>query len=393
MRRMFWQNNTMPIGVDIGNWGIKLVQIKLENGIWKVTANSRQAYTDNIFCDSARRKNIIADTLRSALNSSNFHGAECVCSMCPSDVKLRAVRLPRMSDQELTKAVVWEAADRFELNHGTFEVDWIRAGEVVQGDETRDEIILLAATHEDIEVHLDALIECRLRPVALDTSFTSLARLFTRNLRREKDRGTAQIVIDVGEGGTSIIMTRGTEIAFIKYLNIGSRSFVDAIKQALNLDDESAQQLRSQYVINYYAESDDNSSKDTSVIRAIFDAQRPVMHKLAEEAALCLRYYGVTFRGGRPNKVILTGGAGNEPYLATILNKHLNVDTEVAKHIKGCDIALPSCSNREDDRSDLYNWAVALGSCMRGYAKIPYTEKNQNVKQLYIENNTEQEAA
>jgi hypothetical protein len=48
-------------------------------------------------------------------------------------------------------------------------------------------------------------------------------------------------------------------------------------------------------------------------------ATRGTLDALAGEVALCLRYYGVTFRGGQPGRVVLSGPHGAEPRLAEIV--------------------------------------------------------------------------
>ena len=42
---------------------------------------------------------------------------------------------------------------------------------------------------------------------------------------------------------------------------------------------------------------------------------------LAGELALCLRYFGVTFRGGQPSRVVLSGPHGAEPRLSGIIEE------------------------------------------------------------------------
>jgi hypothetical protein len=54
---------------------------------------------------------------------------------------------------------------------------------------------------------------------------------------------------------------------------------------------------------------------------AALGATRATLDALAGELALCLRYFGVTFRGGQPSRVILSGTDAAEPRLAGILEE------------------------------------------------------------------------
>jgi hypothetical protein len=55
----------------------------------------------------------------------------------------------------------------------------------------------------------------------------------------------------------------------------------------------------------------------------VFDATRSTMEELGREIGLCLRYYSVTFRGQRPNKLRLLGGEAADPMLLGVLNAAL----------------------------------------------------------------------
>ncbi len=58
---------------------------------------------------------------------------------------------------------------------------------------------------------------------------------------------------------------------------------------------------------------------DPAIQRAEYDAVRPILGNFAKEVILCIRYYGVTFRGHPPEQLILTGGDCLEPRLGETL--------------------------------------------------------------------------
>lgn len=361
MRWNFLNNSILPIGVDLGASGVKLMQMHEEGGLLRVTAASRRPFTRPLTDDPEQRRAEIERALRAALEASPFRGEVCVVAPSTSDLLVRAVRMPAMTDEERQKAVRWEASERFTVPMEDLEVEWIRAGEVAQGHDTRDEVILVASRRGVLACCLDSLLAVGLRPVAVDAPFLASARNLTRSLRRQEDQAVVQMIIDVGLSGTTVCLTRGREVAFIKPVAIGGRDLNRAVAERLSLDDDAARQLR----LERLSDSEQPAGPGDRVNRAAYEAVRPLLHELGQEAALCLRYYSVTFRGARPEHVSIIGGEAREPNLASILTEHLKVEARIASPLDGIDVT--AAQMRLERRSaSLTEWAVAAGLAMRG---------------------------
>jgi len=362
-----WQHGAEPIGIDVGSWGVKLLQLRRGRAGWQVVAAGKEPYRECLSEDPTEQREMISRAVRTVLSRGRFQGSDCVSCLSPNMSLVRAVRLPKMDDKELSQAVVWEAAERFNLEHGDFEVDWVRAGEVSQGDDVRQEVILIASRTVDLETHLDALIDCHLRPIAVESSLTGVVRSFTRHLRRQSDMNVSQMIADVGSDGTSIIITRGLQIAFVKSIAIGGRAMTEAVTDSLGIEPDVATQIRHQRMHDGEMFDEGLSSSDQRYRRAILDAVRPLLHELASEAALCLRYYGVTFRSSRPSVALVAGGDAKEPQFIEILADHLNIETRIAHPLEGVEMSamnLAHVGNRRE--TEMPEWVTAMGLSLRG---------------------------
>lgn len=358
----------MPIGMDIGRSGVKLLQLEESGGALRAVAAARKSFSQSLPDEPVQRKLEIERTIRSALEMAEFKGADCLIAPSASDLMIRAVRLPSMSNEERDKAVQWEASERFAVPMDELQVEWLRAGEVSQGHDSRDEVILIAARRPVLASSLDAVISAGLRPIAVDAPFLASARTLTRSLRRQEDQAAVRMIIDVGLSVTTVGITRGRELAFVKSIEIAGRDFNNAVCERLSLDGDAARQLR----IERMNGSSEESGSGDRVSRAAFEAIRPLMHELAQEAALCLRYYSVTFRGARPEQVCIIGGEAREPQLASILSEHLKVEASVVSPMEGIDVT--AAEMRVDRRSaSLTEWAVAAGLGMRQAAMFQPT--------------------
>lgn len=357
----FFQRGILPIGLDIGESSVKLLQLQRERGLLRIVDAVREPLATPLSQAGSKRGPIIQEAVRAALRGRNFIGARCVCSLPPSDVLLRTMRTTPMPDAELDSGCRWEAAQRFEVEVDDLEAAWLRAGEVVQGDSVREEILLLAIRREQITPVVDALLGVGLRPVCIDTSFTAVARCLGRNLRRLSDSDVVQMALDVGAATTDVIIIRGNSIAFIKSIPIGGRRLTEAVAEALRLEPQAAQQVRWERMQHAAGEG---GAGDRRVNRAIFQAVRPFLIDIAEEVALCLRYYSVTFRGARPQRVLLVGGDAQEPGFCEVLHEALKIEVQVARPLESIDRSSVSF-DVERRESPLPQWAVACGLSLR----------------------------
>lgn len=386
------------LGVDIGSRSIKLLQLSASRGGDQSASTTAETLAvvgageveqerietqaddpdssepDGTYTTSAESST--ARMLRTAFASGRFTGRRCVVSLPRSDVRLQSVRLPKMPDSELRQAVGWEAAQRFGMSHELMEVDFIRTGATLQIGENREEVIVVAASHEAIQQRLRPIIEAGFRPVAIDTDFAALARTFSRQYRREADRQNVRAIVEIGATGSTVLILRGDQIAFCKPLDVSGQQLNEAVAEHLDMDIRAASELRLTRMTTGARDAD--HSHDPSTERAVYEAVRPVVNELVKEVNLCLRYFGVTFRGKPPSQIILTGGDGLEPQLAEAIERvckvvvvhddQTNTLTSMTDGIQR--ICHPGLSGAAPSRRSMSAgcWAVAAGLSLRGMA-------------------------
>ena len=364
------------VGIDFGARGVKMLQVRETGGgeidvvgAARVESPAAGAEPDPTF----------VNRLRAAFMSGGFTGRKCIISLPRSEVRLHSVRLPKMNDDELRQAAVWEASQRFSLDREAMEVDFIRTGASPQGGENREEVLLIAVPHAALHARLEPIMESGLRPIAVDCGFLAAARALSRQFRRESDRAVVRAVIEIGASGSTIIILRGDQVAFCKNIPIGGEAFDKAVADHLQLDLASARDLRSARL----SSTEPGAARigaDEPTDRAVYDAVRPLLAELTKEITLCLRYYGVTFRGKPPDRLILTGGEATEPRLDYMMKQACKIpvvfDDEqgtVVKLQRKVGVGL----NRQPGA--LGAWTAAVGLSMRGIGAWKRAQKDEPV--------------
>lgn len=359
-----FQIGALPIGIDLGASGAKVLQLARTGGRLRVHAAARiEAEAENPGDEA--RFSALAKVLERKLQASDFRGRQCVIGLDDRLLRVRSVRLPPMSDSETEQSIRVDAGARLGFaKDETIEIGWTRAGLVQQGDEQREEIILTGIRSEHAERVIDMAIAAGLEPLALEPNFCATARCFSRRRRRAADQEVAQIVVDLGRRTTNVLAMRGETLCFYKQIDWGSERLDRAAAERLGMDQTTVGEIRRQRLRLAFGDGGTDAPIDERVDRAIFDAVRPLLNELAHEITLCVRYFLVTFRGAKPEGILLSGGDATEPRLAEIIAELAGAPTAIGRPLEGVDLGPQGPPiNR---RGPLCEWATAAGLSLRG---------------------------
>ncbi|MHC4175139.1 MAG: pilus assembly protein PilM [Planctomycetota bacterium] len=382
-----------PIGLDIGHNSIKMIQLVTNGGQIGVLTADRARIDADINGDEQERRSFVISAIKQMLAKGNFRGRNVVSCLPNDRLKITSLRLAQIQSDGIEHALRREVAQRFGLDPDRDAMNYLVAGDVREGDEIKNELILFAVDDETIKNHIEMLEEAQLRPVAIDTIPCALFRSFERSLRRRGDRERTVVFVDVGSRFTTVVFDRGGKISFVKQIPIGVEKFNQEIAAKLGINVSEAQMLRetlrtekvpSRMRSDSVERSPDGDEEpqmqcgaledvkdklDASTRQLMVDVVSAVAGELAKAISLCLRYYTVTFRGKRVERAAFTGGGAYENILLDVLKRQLTVEIEVAQPLKGFDLSSKRTNlNFGGDRRDLLcEWAVAVGLSLKGW--------------------------
>lgn len=296
-----------PIGVDVGDHTIRMLQIR-RDGDKKVAvaAASRALGRDVCPASGDAYHQTVAAAVRDMLATGHFKGHRAVSCLPAASLHYKNIRLPKMPYDELASAVEWEASERLKFSGEAMNVQFFDAGEVLQGTDARQEVILLAAPKKFIDEHIRSLRSCDLELDAIDAVPGALARCLEDASPNDGDEPAVRVVIDVGYSGTKVLITHGHRVCFFKLIDIGGRHMDEALATKLELPASAASEARRDWV-----SAGIGGAGDARIAAAL----GPVVEEMSREIALCLRYYSVTFRGRRPEEAWIVGGESSNAWL------------------------------------------------------------------------------
>jgi len=360
-RKRFW-----PISLDIGTQTVELLQLaEAGNGSVHVVDAAQWAFPESMGDDPDARQRALVEAVREIVKRHGFKGRRTVTCLPADQLQIRNIRLPDMLPEQMEAAIQSEAKERLGFMPEGNQLNTIHAGKVQSGSETRNEIILMAAKPEVIEDHAALIQEMGLEPYYIEAEPVALFRVLERFLRRGGDQETVSVLVDMGVRGTLVVVARGRQIVFTRFIDIGGRRITEAICRELNLTVEQARQMRQRTGASELGRGGDvtaTSRDDSSVVWSICDAMRGELEALCNEISLCLRYCSVTFRGLRPDMITLAGGESCDPLMKEMITEQLNVACELNDPFKNISTSKAKVGDR---RGPLAEWALCVGMAYR----------------------------
>src|SRR4051812_4533780 len=267
------RTQVQPIGLDIGRDAIKMLQLEVVGESLAAVAGGIAEFPQDAKLQGHARMALLPDMVRQMMRQNAFTGKHIAAALPREFLHLKNLRLPLMPVEELDSAVRFEARNIFPFDTEDAQVHCLPAGEVRQGNDVLQEVIVLAARNQDVNGFVQQLHNCGLIIQSLDVEACALFRSVERFVRRREDEQEVHVLADVGLGSTQVVIGKGREISFLKSIDIGGIQFQEAISKKLGISIEEAQALRRRLAET----ADAPAEKKDPVRQAVFDATRSVM--------------------------------------------------------------------------------------------------------------------
>jgi type IV pilus assembly protein PilM len=366
-----------PIGIDFGSEGLRMAQVEAlaspaagKGGPtdFKLVAAARADVPPYLRNDPCARFEFFTQTVRELWGQGNFRGRRVVLSLPAWMMSICHLRLPRMEDEALKKALPWEARGKLPFDPSRALLRHLLAGDIYQDGEERSEVILIAAVRENVNQFLEAAAKAKLDVVGMTVEPRALVDCFTAVYRRKSDAETTCCFVDIGACATRAVIARGGHVLFGRIVPVGGDHFSRAVANSLKLSVEEAKILR---IGQSQAESassglapasDDLHGAPQPESARIDEACREPIAKLVEELALCRHYHEATFPNLPVGRLIFVGGEARQRGLCQQIARGLDLAAQVGDPLvrmgRISDIGPESGIDRRLPQPD---WAVAIG--------------------------------
>ena len=228
------------VGLDIGSGLIKVAVVdhsKREPELVRATVTPLLA--DAIVEGEVMDPGIVAEAIRSALQSAGVKSSPVVTAVGGRDVIIKKIQIERVKEQQARELMRWEAEQHVPFDMESVELDFQILDPDADGLEMS--VLLVAAKRELIESKMRVLTDAGLDTAVVDVEAFALHNAFELN---HPDAMTGVVaLLNIGHDVTNInILDDGVPL-LTRDLTVGTRRIREDLQRERGLSMDDAQQL------------------------------------------------------------------------------------------------------------------------------------------------------
>lgn len=300
------------LGVDIGTSSVKIVELAKAGEILELSNYGEHSETQGVLQSSSLKvlSTQVAEVVKEILKETGIKERKAAIAVPMFAGFSTVITLPRMPDEELGQAVIYEAKKYVPLPLSEVKFEWSKIERETQNKDKVD-LMIVAVTNELISRYQEIarLSGLDLRYIELDVFSLS------RALVRKGDGST--LIIDIGSLSTILVMVEGDWPMHTRNLEVGGLEFTKLLASSLGTDFKRAEGLKRKVGVN-----------------SAGGVLLPLIDSILSEARRIIDDYAKT-RKVAVQKVILSGGGSMMPGLLEYVVKALGKETVIAKPLHG----------------------------------------------------------
>jgi type IV pilus assembly protein PilM len=339
------------IGLNLGKSSIRAVELeKKKDSIYITNFGSYDNPRLNLESKDKNDTDAFASTLKSFFSEVGFSTPNVVIGLHESNIFMRVIKLPKMSEKELKTSVRFEAEqyiplpyDQINLSYKLLDPDFT--------DKDKVNVQIVAAKKDVLENYVAIAKKAGLVVKAIEPETIALGRVLGDS--PEAPLGT--MILKMGYSGTLVVVVYGGHTRFTRSVPIGGESFTRAIQQGLSLEAAQAEDYKKVYGLDkFQAEA------------KVYDVLKPITDNLILEIKRASIFFTKHNPSASIKRVILSGGTAMMPGLLTYIANNLDVEVQVANPLKTLIISPRLEKQKAFLTESAPSYSTAVGLALRG---------------------------
>lgn len=282
-------------------------------------------------------------------------------SISGQSVFTRFIKLPPIEDDNIQQLVAFEAQQHVPFPIEEVIWDW----QLLDSNSSEKEVALVAIKGDSLNDLNDIVADTGLKTIDVDASPMSLYNALLYNFPELE--GTT-LLIDIGAKTCNLIYLEGKRM-FTRSVAVGGASITSAIAKeyGINFSEAEAQKCNNGLVALNTAHTSE-LGEDAAALAMVI---RNALSKLPAEIARTTNYFRSQHGGRAPQKVFLSGGGANLPYIDKFFEDKLKLPVERFNPLK--EISVGADVNIEQLNTEAHMLGELVGLALRAEGKTPLT--------------------
>lgn len=312
----FGRKKSGYVGIDIGAWSVKVVQLREEKGRAVLeqygelkTASYLKKTSEESMASTGFLRYLESDIsimLKDVIRESNITASQAIFSIPTPSAFIMLIDFPRLPPEEINSAVPYEVKKYIPIPLTEISLDW----EVIDEEEEKNLKILFVAVPKEIINKYKRIGDLAgLEVLAVEVENFS----FNRSLSGREKMPTA--IIQIGAQTVNITVTDRGIIRLSHNIERGFQEITRTLSRSLNVDVARAEDFK----INI-------GLSDRPEEKEIVDVIAPITDSLFREILRLINSYNHTV-SKKVEKIILSGGGANMLGLVDYVTKFSGLET------------------------------------------------------------------
>ncbi len=328
--------NQNIFGLDIGTSSIKLVQIvRSKSGLELANLWIEEI---PLSLEQDKNKAIATERLKEMISSHKIQG-RIISSIGGHTVNIQAIKIPLMPEEEIAKAVAWEARDELSIDLKTTAIDYIVLGHTDKAGTKQIEVLVITVPRVIVSELVGAISELGLVPYAFEPPPLAVVEAFGQD--ELKAQGHVVGLLELGAGLANFSIIVDGVLHFTRNMPITCNALTQDIVDYCNVDLVTAEKLKNEYGltgISEFSEADEGAHDNTRDQRLrVAQAMNFKLEKLVSSMDHTFKFYlhqlsNLTVSSF--DKIMLSGGGALIKDFDKFISKRFMAPVEVVNPFK-----------------------------------------------------------
>lgn len=328
-----------PFALDISELSFKIIKLKKDRKKIRLASFGEFVIPSGIIEDGEiKNEDSLSNIIRGSIKKTKGEKIKTkyvAVSLPEQKSFLQVIKLPKMTKQELNKAVKFEAENYIPLPLDEVYLDF-QIIKSLKKDASHYNILIAALPKKIIDSYVSSIKKAGLIPVTLEIESQAISRALIKG----KISQEPVLLIDLGATRTSVIIFSGSTVCFTTSIPISSQDFTKIIAKKLKVDLEKAEKLKRNFGLEVCQKitlrkkvKSIKFEKEFVEDKRILESLAPLIINLTKEIKKYLNYCEThniyNFNNNHIKNIILCGGGANLKGLDKVLSLELGIPTVV----------------------------------------------------------------
>jgi type IV pilus assembly protein PilM len=316
------------IGIDIGNYAVKLVsfveekkKIKLKDWGYIPLGFSQDTTAEE-------KQAIISEEIKKYLKKKGIQFKFAATSISGNSVIVRYVKFPKLTKKELALTLHVEAEPFIPFDINDVNLTCWPLNDIMEEGQPKMETVLVAAKRDVIDAKIDVLSDAGLDPIIIDVDAFALETLYEWHAPEVSD--SAILFLNIGHKVTNLSIISQGVTRVVRDIFIAGASFDKAISKRFKIEIDAAGELKKQKGVLLSVEEKEAAIQDYDKEHlGVSKTAHMVLQDLYTEISRSIDFYLSQGEEQSISRIILTGGMSNLGNINKYMAEKFKVPVEI----------------------------------------------------------------